>query len=284
MHSVSQWQALEEMPLEGQEESRFWRDERFGGMECLSATFFTHEYAPHSHDTFSIGAIEVGSQVCSIKGCRAYSQPGDLYLINPGVMHDGASAEGGYRYRMIYPDARLYRDIIEDMTGRAFNGLPSFPDQHLSDAGLSRAFFAAHRALEYGTTLEAEESMFTVLAAIFRRHGEWSAPPVDTPERSAVRRARDYLAERYADEVGLEELATVAGLSRAHLIRAFRREYFITPHAFQTHLRIRAACGMLRRGDSPTDVALACGFADQAHFTRHFKARIGTTPGRFRAA
>ncbi|PZP43337.1 MAG: AraC family transcriptional regulator, partial [Agrobacterium fabrum] len=45
------------MPIAATETTRFWRDRRFGGMECLSATFLTHEYSPHAHDTFSIGAI-----------------------------------------------------------------------------------------------------------------------------------------------------------------------------------------------------------------------------------
>ena len=83
-------------------------------------------------------------------------------------------------------------------------------------------------------------------------------------------------------EIGLEELTDISGLSRAHLIRSFRKEYFITPHAFQTDIRIRQARRMLRSGMSPADTALNCGFADQAHFTRHFKARTGVTPAAFR--
>ena len=282
MHSVSQLEALEGMPLAGREEARFWRDSRFGGMECLSATFFTHQYAPHAHDTFSIGAIDAGSQLSRIRGCREYSQPGDLYLINPGEVHDGAPEEGGYRYRMIYPDEALYRDVLEDVTGRAFNGIPAFDRQLIRDEAMARAFRIAHVALEKGERLEGEESMFALLAALFRRHGDTQVRGPETAERGAVRRARDYLAAHFAEEVGLEELARVAGLSRAHLIRAFRRENFITPHAYQTALRVRVAARRLRQGENPVDVALACGFADQAHFTRHFKARMGVTPAKFR--
>jgi AraC-like DNA-binding protein len=97
-----------------------------------------------------------------------------------------------------------------------------------------------------------------------------------------VHRARDYLVENYADDIGLEELAAVAGLSRAHLIRSFRKEFHITPHSFLTDIRIRAARKRLRQGGQPAEIALECGFADQAHFTRHFKSRTGVTPGQFR--
>lgn len=71
-------------------------------------------------------------------------------------------------------------------------------------------------------------------------------------------------------------------MSRAHLIRAFRREFFITPHAFQTDMRVRHVRRLLRNGSSPSEAALECGFADQAHMTRHFKARTGVTPAMYR--
>ena len=130
--------------------------------------------------------------------------------------------------------------------------------------------------------LAAEERMFGVLSEMFARYGSVIISPPVPASRAGLRLARDYLADNFAEEIGLEELADISGLSRAHLIRSFRKEYFITPHAFQTDIRIRQARRMLRSGMSPADTALNCGFADQAHFTRHFKARTGVTPAAFR--
>ncbi|RYC17787.1 AraC family transcriptional regulator [Ciceribacter ferrooxidans] len=283
MHNVSQTEAASGMPLTMAERTNFWRDGRFAGMECLSATFRTHEYAPHAHDTFSIGAIESGSQIARIRGSREETGPGHLYLINPEVVHDGAPGADGYRYRMIYPSEALYRDVLEDVTGKACHGTPAFARGTPLDPELAHAFHRAHLALEDNVgALEAEESMFSVLAAIFVRHGSRRISPVDTRERTAVWRARDHLSENFAKDIGLDELATTAGLSRAHLIRAFRKEFHITPHAFLTDIRVRQARTLLRLGRPIADVALDCGFADQAHFSRHFKARTGVTPGQFR--
>ncbi|MCJ8519152.1 AraC-like DNA-binding protein [Pseudorhizobium tarimense] len=285
MHNVSQEHALNAMPLAEAEASRFWRDRRFAGMECLSATFLTHEYAPHAHDTYSIGTIELGAQISTIRGEREQTGPGRLYLINPGEVHDGAPADSGYRYRMIYPDQALMRDVLEDATGKPVHGIPAFR-QHLPlDPELGQAFQIAHRRLEGNVgTLEADEGMFSVLVILFRRYGESIILPPQTREKTGVQRARDYLAAHFQSDVGLEELARTADLSRAHLIRAFRKEFHITPHAFLTDLRIRHARRLLLAGMSPALVAGECGFADQAHFTRHFKARIGVTPGLFRSA
>lgn len=284
MHSVSQQQAAEATPVSRVEKTRFWRDRRFRQMECLTASFITHEFSPHSHDTFSIGAIENGCQVAMIRGEREHTGPGALYLINPGEVHDGhPGAPEGYRYRMIYPDMTVLTEIIEDMTGRAFHGTPSFARQLLTDRPLAAAFNRAHRAIEEGTALEGEEGMYGVLATMFARHGSAIIRAPDYQEPLAMRRVKDYIAGHFDEEIGLEALAKVAGLSRAHMIRAFRKHYFITPHAYQTDLRIRHARRLLRAGATPSDTAAACGFADQAHLTRHFKARTGLTPAVFRA-
>jgi AraC-like DNA-binding protein len=48
--------------------------------------------------------------------------------------------------------------------------------------------------------------------------------------------------------------------------------------------RFRAASRLLERGDAPGEVAAACGFFDQSHLNRVFKARMGVTPGVYRAA
>ncbi|MGV8939789.1 MAG: AraC family ligand binding domain-containing protein [Allorhizobium sp.] len=283
MHNVSQMDAAGDMPLTGAESARFWRDDRFSGMECLSATFQTHAYAPHAHETFSIGAIECGSQISKIRGNRAETGPGHLYLLNPEVVHDGAAGVGGYRYRMIYPSEALFREVLEEVTGKACRGTPTFARELPCDGELALAFQRAHRALEEkGGALEVEEGMYRVLAALFQRHGRDRHAPIATRERTAVWRAREYLTENFSDDVGLQQLAAIAGLSRAHLIRAFRREFHITPHAFLTDVRIRQARALLCLGRSPADVAFACGFADQAHFSRHFKARVGVSPGQFR--
>ena len=80
MQNVSQKEAADAMPLAKVESARFWRDGRFRGMECLSATFLTHEYAPHAHDTFSIGAIESGSQIATLSALNASGVTGTVEM------------------------------------------------------------------------------------------------------------------------------------------------------------------------------------------------------------
>ncbi|MBB4955856.1 AraC-like DNA-binding protein [Agrobacterium vitis] len=284
MHIVSSAHASHALnPAPLQESTRFWRDPRFGGMECMSATFITHRFSPHAHEHFGIGAMETGLKVATIRGCRQVCGPGDLYLINPEAVHDGSPAGGTYRYRMIYPSVSMVRELLADVTGRAVEGMPYFAQQIVRDPALATAFNQAHRQMQESCgAMEAQEGMLGVLATIFSRHSVLGPVMPPLPHEATVARARDYLHAHFAQDVGLDELAAVVGLSRAHLIRTFRAAYHITPHAYLTSLRIRAAQRLLTDGAQPVDVAFDCGFADQAHFTRNFKARVGMTPAQFR--
>jgi AraC-like DNA-binding protein len=58
----------------------------------------------------------------------------------------------------------------------------------------------------------------------------------------------------------------------------------MTPHAYLIDVRVRRARDLLRRGEPPAVVAATVGFADQAHLTRVFKARVGIAPGSYRRA
>lgn len=72
------------------------------------------------------------------------------------------------------------------------------------------------------------------------------------------------------------------GLSAYALIRAYRRRFHITPLQHLLSLRVECACRLLGEGASVADAAAETGFSDQAHLTRVFGQRIGTTPAAYR--
>jgi AraC-like DNA-binding protein len=77
------------------------------------------------------------------------------------------------------------------------------------------------------------------------------------------------------------ELERVTGLSRYELARQFRVVYGTSPYRYSLLRRLDFARVGLRRGERLVEVALAAGFADQAHFTRLFGATYGLPPGRY---
>lgn len=101
-------------------------------------------------------------------------------------------------------------------------------------------------------------------------------------ESRAVKQVREYLEAHYEQDTSLEQLAHLTNLNPSYLVRVFHKSTGLPPHAYQTQVRIRHAKELLLQVKSISDVALAVGFADQSHLTRHFKRYVGTTPGQYR--
>jgi AraC family transcriptional regulator len=97
------------------------------------------------------------------------------------------------------------------------------------------------------------------------------------------RRAREIIDANLDGEISLADLAKQCGLSSSHFSRAFRQSTGISPHRWLLHQRVEKAKGLLRdRQSSLSEVAFACGFADQSHLTRVFTKLSGAGPAAWR--
>lgn len=98
-----------------------------------------------------------------------------------------------------------------------------------------------------------------------------------------VEDVRRYLDDHAAHDVTLAELAGLASVSVPTLVRRYRAEVGMAPHAYLISRRVEIARASLLAGAAVATAAAAAGFADQSHLHRHFTRLVGVTPGRFRA-
>jgi AraC-like DNA-binding protein len=125
--------------------------------------------------------------------------------------------------------------------------------------------FAAHLARSYGGMLGAPRLIKGGLAP-------WQE-----------RRAQELILANLAGALTLAELAAACGLSASYFTRAFRRSTGRSPHRFLIEARVARAKLLLRRRNlSLSEIAAACGFADQSHFTRVFVRQVGLAPAAWR--
>jgi AraC family transcriptional regulator len=97
------------------------------------------------------------------------------------------------------------------------------------------------------------------------------------------RRSKEMLAANLVGDIPLAEIAEACDLSVSQFSRAFRKSVGLAPHAWLLQARVEHAMTLLRQRDqSLAEIALACGFVDQSHFTRVFVRRVGLTPGSWR--
>lgn len=268
------------------EHVKFWHDATLSNLELLHATYITHTFAPHTHESYVIGVIEQGAEQFAYRRRQHVAPVGSIVFINPGEMHTGsAAAEQGWTYRTLYPSTDLLQRSVSDLTGKS-RDIPFFAEPVVYDPELMREISLTHRALEeQSSALERESRLLWMLARLILRYAD--DHPRSRPfakDHMSIQRVRTYIEENYAENISLEQLAVIAQLSPFHLLRLFRDQMSLPPHAYQIQIRIMHAKQMLRMGLPCIDTATALGFADQSHFTKHFKRFVGVPPGLYSEA
>ena len=106
-------------------------------------------------------------------------------------------------------------------------------------------------------------------------------------KHSAIKRLNrviEHMQSNHGEEIRMQKMAVLAGLSLAQLERHFRRVFQVTPQQHLTKIRIEAAMRLLHSGtDNIASIGMQCGFSDQSAFARQFKVTVGITPREYRA-
>lgn len=98
-----------------------------------------------------------------------------------------------------------------------------------------------------------------------------------------LKRAKDYIQSNLTEDISLDKLSDECGLSKSHLIKAFRNATGVPPYRWAVLQRIERAKNLMRASSlSLAEIATACGFVDLSHLSRHFKQQERTTPGAWR--
>lgn len=234
----------------------------------------------HSHDEAHLVLVLDGLYVSSAEGAPPVSA-GTALVFNPaGTMHrDRFESRGGA------PDGRfltlsITADLIEAARDRG--ALPQRPTAITRGDTVSLALRLATTAMRTGddAALQRDALSLALLSALA------TTEPPHTPTRGApgwLVRAREHLDDAVGGEVQLADVARSAGVHRVHLARAFREHLGITPADYLRRRRLEHARVLLRETSRPlSDIALACGFSDQPHFTHAFRRQFGAPPAAFR--
>lgn len=149
--------------------------------------------------------------------------------------------------------------------------------ERITDAGGEPGWFLAHKV-----PVRDGQGHVVALAGISR---DLRAPTRTSPGYAAVAGAIEVLQNRFDQPLRIEDLARDSGMSQAQFDRRMRSILQVSPRQFLTRVRVEAAAAALT-GDQRalSDIALACGFYDQASFSRQFRQATGLTPTQYRKA
>lgn len=263
--------------------SQFWRSE---ALPFLEARFVQNGrdlcYTKHSHETFSIGAINGGQSIYMNGKVQELVGAGAVVVMNPGDVHAcNPIGHQPWSYRMLYVDAlwmgRLQHELgfSQSQDFRAFSTSVTYsPDLYV---GLNR--LCAILNDKHAEHLQKHSAVVRFFSEVQTRLDP--AHCLKSEANYKLARAAEYIHENYTRSLRLDEICAAAELSASYLIRSFKRYHGMTPHEYLINRRIQHSRQQLRRGYAIAEVALEAGFSDQAHFQRAFKRIVAATPGQY---
>jgi len=240
--------------------------------------FLGEAYSPHRHDTYTFAVTYFGVQSFNYRRELRHSLPGQVVVLHPDELHDGqAGTEAGFRYRSISIQPQVFRSILP------VSPLPHLDGGVSTDSKLTEAVHTLCRELDAPLEdMEREEALLCLVRRMASLTGE-TEKGNSKPDYAAARLARSFIEDNLSKVLSIEDVAAAADKNRWELSRTFKAAYGTSPSRYITQRRLSAAMRLLIEGTPLSEAAVACGFYDQSHFTRHFKNVFGITPSRWLA-
>jgi AraC-like DNA-binding protein len=258
---------------------QFYRDKDLPFEIKLSDTVSDLSYKKHSHEEYSIGVVNKGESLFWCEGKLTEIYQKTLVFIPQNIIHAcNPHSDKPWKYKMIYVQpywvegfmeskggSQISYPIVKDISKQeVFNELNDFIEDLMSPVSF----------------LEKEASLLSIFEQLIQNVelGKLISKRKLQPNLKVI---KDYLHNFFLEKITLEQLAQISGLNKFHIIRAFKEEFSIPPHTYQTLLRINYAKKELQNFRSITEVAYESGFYDQSHFNKAFKNHVGVTPDRY---
>jgi AraC family transcriptional regulator len=243
-----------------------------GGFQFREHEVAARELNPrHAHDYHcagflidGLGGAELGRESWTVR-------PGCLNVIPGGVYHVERFRSRRIRWRGRPPEVR---DARREARRHSRPELKASPANEIATR-----IYRELRLADDASALSLHGLGLELLAVLAR--GSASAGESGRP--AWIGRAEELLRASALEKLSLDDLAAEVEVHPTHLSRVFRRVFGVPVGEYVRRLRIDHATALLARDDlSLAQIASESGFADQAHFTRVFKRRLGITPGRYR--
>ena len=255
---------------------------RFGpsanGIERAEVHLAACAFEPHRHDTYAIGITTAGVQTFRYRGSRRVCLPGQLHVLHPDELHDGAAGtDEGFGYRILY----IPPDLVRDALGGA--ELPFVADPVQAPIPATRRIASLlidiDEPINELTSAEIAAAVADSLVSLSGKARHRQA----RIDLTAVQLVREYLTVHACEPTPASTLEQVAGIDRFTIARHFRWAFGTSPDRYRTLRRLAVARAAIEGGRSLARAAAEAGFADQSHMTRQFKRTYGLTPGRWMA-
>ena len=250
-------------------------------IEAYNFQGIMQKFPNHFHEHYVIGFIEKGQRHLSCKGKEYIIEPGDLLIFNPHDNHTCEQIDGQtLDYRCLNIAVETMQKAALEITGKNF--LPSFTEQVIFHSELVELLKELHLVImREEKSFQKEELFFFLLEQLIAEYTQQETTAPQLELSTEVNVICNFLEENYAENISLQDLCHLTGLSKYYLLRSFTRQKGISPCSYLETIRIAKAKVLLEQGVLPIEAAMQTGFTDQSHFSNFFKRFIGLTPKQY---
>ncbi len=260
----------------------------------------------HAHDFIEIAYVVSGRGAHILDGRNYIVSAGDLFIIDSDVCHEFRAFTGGNAQLTVYNCVFTPGFIDETLSGCEdfldityhfmFNRF--FEDEAVNRADirlvgnntrevqdLYEKMYREYTLRRPGYREMLKAHVTELLITIFRLYGKTKnqKEQLSIKRSGMVDKVIEYIRKNFSGQFSLEELSTVAFLSKSYLSSTFRKCTGMTVTEYVQKVRIEEACKMLETTDyNVIDVSMEVGYRDTKHFTEVFKRITGKTPGQYR--
>lgn len=255
--------------------------------------------AYHWHDEVEFLFVTRGSFFLRTETSNYVLTAGNVYFINPGVIHGIFGRESNsHHYALLFPVSLLcfnqYDIVQNDFINPILSHRLLFPqgDALQEEARLSIGKLIEKAAVIYDNPaptmpLTIKTSLYQILEILFDQD---AFIPLSSEEYQkmtsgdeTLKAVFSYIELHYTDKIALEDLAQKAHMNKNYFCKFFKKKIGKTPFSYLNEYRINQAAGLLKKtSQSVTEIAFHTGFENIGFFIRQFKRYKGCTPTSFR--
>ncbi|WP_411345319.1 AraC family transcriptional regulator [Paenibacillus sp. WLX1005] len=263
----------------------------FCGSREYGQVMFPHHW--HRHMEFLY--VESGEAMIECNAEPVHVRAGDLIVLNGNDLHQGTSLSNQLVYYALIADLQSLQSPSQDAVETRFitpmtqNRL-LFRTHIRGDAELQRCMediIDEFRNRRVGHELSVKSYMYRLLTLLVRGYvadvSNWKHNENRMRNLERFTPILQHIEQCYADEMTIEQLAGMAGLSRFHFSRLFHELTGRTVTEYINRVRInRAEYLLINTGMTVSEVAMAAGYNDISYFSRTFKKYRDVAPSEIR--
>jgi len=259
-------------------ESKLWKPIEHEDVILSKSVFNDSGFDKHIHEEFVIGVVSNGQMNGFIDGTTKSVNKKSIVTMNPDTAHSNWSLK---HHSYSQSAVNIQPSYLTTLLKENFNSKQVyFKTGLLENETLSNEFISLMSEFENNelSTIDYECRLIEVINKILlantcvREEGGLSKHDI------AIMRAKEFMQDNLSLDITLDDISQEIDVSKYHFLRLFKKYTHFSPHVYLMFKRLEQAKKLLQQGKNIVDVVYSCGFSDQSHLNKHFKAYVGLTP------